>query len=62
MIRANVDEDREDTIAPFLCRLNQEIANKVELRHYVELEDMVHMAMKVERQLIPKYLLLSKYS
>jgi hypothetical protein len=23
----------------------------VELQHYVELEDMVHMAMKVERQL-----------
>jgi hypothetical protein len=26
-------------------------ANVVELQHYVELEDMVHMAMKVERQL-----------
>ena len=31
--------------------LNRDIANVVELQHYVELEDMVHMATKVERQL-----------
>jgi hypothetical protein len=31
--------------------LNRDIANVVELQHYVEVEDMVHMAMKVERQL-----------
>ncbi|KAG2411212.1 hypothetical protein I3760_Q021100 [Carya illinoinensis] len=51
MIRANVEEDREATMARFLCGLNREIANVVELQHYVEIEDMVHMAMKVERQL-----------
>ena len=51
MIRANVEEDREATMARFLQGLNTEIANVVELQHYVELEDMVHMAMKVERQL-----------
>ncbi|KAL2457248.1 CCHC-type domain-containing protein [Abeliophyllum distichum] len=51
MIRANVDEDREATLARFLGGLNRDIANIVELQHYVELEDMVHMAMKVERQL-----------
>ena len=28
-----------------------EIANVVELQHYTELEDMVHMTMKVEREL-----------
>ena len=33
----------------FLAGLNQEIANVVELQNYVELEDMVHMAIKVER-------------
>ncbi|XP_057770955.1 uncharacterized protein LOC130990742 [Salvia miltiorrhiza] len=54
MIRANVDEDREATMARFLCGLNKEIANIVDLQHYVELEDMVHMAMKVERQLKKK--------
>ncbi|XP_039001107.1 uncharacterized protein LOC120127208 [Hibiscus syriacus] len=30
--------------------LNFEIANIVELQHYVELDDMVHMAIKIERQ------------
>ncbi|RVX10156.1 Transposon Ty3-G Gag-Pol polyprotein [Vitis vinifera] len=51
MIRANVEEDREATMAGFLNGLNRDIANVVELQHYVELEDMVHMAIKVERQL-----------
>ena len=51
MIRANVEEDREATMARFLGGLNREIANVVELQHYVELEDMVHMAIKIERQL-----------
>ena len=51
MIRANVDEDREATMARFLNGLNWDIANVVELQHYVELEDMVHMATKVEWQL-----------
>ena len=51
MIRANVVEDREATMARFLNGLNRDIANVVELQHYVELEDMVHMVMKVERQL-----------
>ena len=51
MIRANVKEDREATMPQFLNGLNKDIANAVELQHYVELEDMVHMAMKVERQL-----------
>jgi hypothetical protein len=51
MIRANVEEDWEATMARFLSGLNRNIANVIELQHYVEIEDMVHMAMKVERQL-----------
>uniref|UniRef100_A0A2N9HB23 CCHC-type domain-containing protein n=1 Tax=Fagus sylvatica TaxID=28930 RepID=A0A2N9HB23_FAGSY len=51
MIQANVEEDREATMARFLSGLNRDIANVIELQHYVEIEDMVHMAMKVERQL-----------
>lgn len=47
LIRANV----EVTIASFLSGLNQKIANIVELQHYVELKDMVYMAMKVGKQL-----------
>ena len=60
MIRANVKKDREATMARFLNGLNWDIANVVELQHYLELEDMVHMAMKVERQLKRKGL--AKYS
>jgi hypothetical protein len=51
MIRANVEEDREATMARFFSGLNRDIVNVIELQHYVEIEDMVHMAMKVERQL-----------
>ena len=38
-------------MARFLLGLNQEIHDKVEMQHYVELEDMMHMAIKVEQQL-----------
>ncbi|RVW82856.1 hypothetical protein CK203_051154 [Vitis vinifera] len=51
MIQVNVEEDRVATMARFLNGLNRDIANMVELQHYVELKDMVHMAIKVERQL-----------
>ncbi|XP_062100496.1 uncharacterized protein LOC133806405 [Humulus lupulus] len=51
MIRANVEEDREATMARLLHGLNREIANIVELQHYVELTDMVLQAIKVEEQL-----------
>ncbi|XP_039055027.1 uncharacterized protein LOC120197653 [Hibiscus syriacus] len=50
MMRANMEEDKEATMARFLAGLNFEIANVVELQHYVELDDMVHMAIKIERQ------------
>ena len=49
MIRANVEEDRETTMVRFLNGLNRDIANMVELQHYVKLEDIVHIAIKVER-------------
>jgi hypothetical protein len=38
-------------MARFLNGLTKEIANVVELQHDVELEDMVHMETKVERQI-----------
>ena len=50
MIRANIVEDREATMTRFLKGLNRDIANVVELQPYVELEDLVNIAMKVERQ------------
>jgi len=51
MIRANVIEDQEATMARFLNGLNRDTANVIELQHCVELEDMVHIATKVERQI-----------
>lgn len=54
MIKANVVEDCEVTMARFLVGLNWEIANVVELQHYVEIKDIVHMSIKVERQLKKK--------
>ena len=51
MVRANVEKDREVTMARFLSGFNPNITNIVELYHYVELEDMVHMDIKVEKQL-----------
>ncbi|XP_042446414.1 uncharacterized protein LOC122031361 [Zingiber officinale] len=61
LIQANIEEDREATMAWFICGLNREITNIVELHHYVELDDVLHMAMKVERQLKKGVLSSSKY-
>ncbi|KAK1562581.1 hypothetical protein Q3G72_014403 [Acer saccharum] len=41
-------------MARFLNGLHRDIANVVELQHYIELTDMVHMAIKVEQQLKKK--------
>jgi len=60
MVRVDVNEDREATMTQFLKGLNKEIAHVMELQHYVELEDMVHMTIKVERQLKQKEI--SKYN
>lgn len=49
MMRANVEEDSEVIMARFISRLNNEITNIIELHHYVELEDMVSVAMKIEK-------------
>ena len=49
MIGGNIEEDKEATMARFLVGLNSDIQDVVELQHYVELEDLVHLAMKVEK-------------
>jgi hypothetical protein len=51
MIRANFFKDREAIMARFLNGLNRDIVNVVELHYYLEIEDMVYMAIKVEIQL-----------
>ncbi|KAF7814914.1 Transposon Ty3-G Gag-Pol polyprotein [Senna tora] len=54
MIKAGIEEDREMIMARIIGGLHKEIADIVELHHYVEIEDLVNMAMKVERQLYNK--------
>lgn len=51
MIRANIEESRDATLARFLAGLNPDIADLVELQHYVELEELVHLSIKIEKQL-----------
>ena len=46
IIKANIEEDPKVTMAQFLGGLSQEIADVVELHHYVEMDDLVNMAMK----------------
>ncbi|KAH9649300.1 hypothetical protein KPL70_025934 [Citrus sinensis] len=50
IIGANMEEDREATMARFLNGLNREIADKVELQHYVEIEEIVNN-IKIEQRL-----------
>jgi TATA-box binding protein (TBP) (component of TFIID and TFIIIB) len=51
IIGANILNDIKATITRFLNVLNREIINVVELQHYVELKNMVHMVTKKKRQL-----------
>jgi hypothetical protein len=54
MIRTNMVEDREATMTRLFNELNREITNVVELQHYVEVKNMIHMATKMKRQLKKK--------
>jgi hypothetical protein len=49
VIRADVKEDMKDIMARFMNGLNCDIAHIVELHIYMELKEIVHMVMKVEK-------------
>ena len=51
LVRANIEEEPEDTMAHFLNGLNPEIRYVVELQEYVELDDLLHRALRVEQQI-----------
>ncbi|XP_060196250.1 uncharacterized protein LOC132625655 [Lycium barbarum] len=51
MIQANCVEDEEATMARFLNGLNKEIADVVEIQQYVTLDELVDMAVKLEKQI-----------
>jgi len=51
LVRANIEEETEDTMACFLSSLNPDIRDVVELHEYVELDDLLQKAVRVEQQL-----------
>ena len=50
MIKASIVEEEDQTMARFFGGLNKKIADVVDLQPYVDLEDLVNCAIKVERQ------------
>ena len=48
LVRANIEEDTEDTMARSLSGLHPNIRD-VELQEYVELDDLLHKAVQVEQ-------------
>ena len=51
LVRANIEEETEDTMARFLSGLNPDIRDVVELQKYVKLDVLLHKAVWVEQQL-----------
>ncbi|XP_027122069.1 uncharacterized protein [Coffea arabica] len=51
MLRSDVQEDPKTTIARFLNGLRPDIAERVELQHYMELHEFVNKAIKIEQRL-----------
>jgi len=50
-IRANLYEDKDALIVRFLNWLNHDIRDIVELYSYLDLQELVHQAIRVEQQL-----------
>lgn len=51
MIQADLKEDEEALMTHFIVGLNPDIAERVELHHYLEIGDLVEMSIKIEGQL-----------
>ena len=51
MLRADIVEDREATMARFLNGLRPKIAELVELQNYVDMPELIDKASKIERRL-----------
>ena len=51
LVRANIEEEIENTMTHFLSGLNPDIRDVVELHEYVELDDLLHKAVRVKQQL-----------
>lgn len=51
MIQADISEDREATMSRLLGGLSLDIQDRLEMHHYVDLEEILHKAILVEQQL-----------
>ncbi|XP_071923187.1 uncharacterized protein [Coffea arabica] len=49
MMRANIQEDNEATMARFLRGLNPDLQDALELQHYLDMHDLLELAIKAER-------------
>ena len=49
LVRTNIEEEAEDTMARFLNGLNPNIRDIVELQKYVKLDDLLHKTVRVEQ-------------
>ncbi|XP_071933765.1 uncharacterized protein [Coffea arabica] len=49
MMRANIQEDNEATMARFLRGLNPDLQEALELQHYLDMHDLLELAIKAER-------------
>jgi hypothetical protein len=47
----NFEEDKEAIMTKFMNDLNRDITYIMELQHYLEFEVMVHVVLKMEKQL-----------
>ncbi|XP_068493476.1 uncharacterized protein [Phaseolus vulgaris] len=54
LIRVNMDESEEAKIARFVSGLRRDVQDVVELQEYSSLENVVHLASKIENQLARK--------
>jgi len=54
IIRTGINEDNHTTISRFLSGLQLDIRNKVELLPYKDLNDLIQLGIKVEKQILRK--------
>ena len=51
LIRSNIEETNEATMARFMNGLNRDIQDVVELQSYNNMDELIHRAVKVEQNL-----------
>ena len=51
MLRVDIQEAMEETMARFMGGLNRDIVDRLEVHHYVEVEELLHKTIMFEQQL-----------